>query len=171
MCVKLVAERGSHPLFPASDAGFNQISFATASILLFEAAFAEDAYTSVCYFKSGIIVALLADVLVLLLTQASFHVFIYTWSFNEAYTYPEIWKMAFGRALAWIPLIFLIVAYLVCTVNTFGEIDYYIPNVVVSIWPNVPTILMNSYFLQYMLLVLLSLPAGLAKRISSFAWA
>lgn len=158
-------------LFPAGSISQEKISLATGFALLFKAACATDAFTIVASLDCGIFVALFCCLFMFMLTQASFYVFTRTWSFGLAYSYEEIWLLVVGRSGAWIPKLCLLVAYISCTLYGFWEITYYIPNILLSIWPNTPEILLNPWFLQYIFLIPLALPSLVWSRVGNFGWA
>jgi hypothetical protein len=166
---KALQSTGDAGLFPARPNAPTTFSFATAAMLLFKAACAEDAYCMITTFDSGLIVSLIAMILMLLLTQASHHIYVRTWSFGRAYTYQEVWELSFGRHVMWFPALCLAAAYFVCMVTGFWESDAFVQNLIISQWPNSPAIFQNSWFWQYLFLILLTLPSFLTTRISSFA--
>jgi hypothetical protein len=156
-------------LFPVKASTPNSFSFATATMLIFKAACAEDAYCIITSFESGMLVSLGAMILMFLLTQASHHIFVRTWAFNTAYTYDEVWELTFGRHLTWFPALCLAAAYFVCMVTGFWESESFVTNLILVHWPEAPEFLYNSWFCQYFFLVLLTIPCFLTTRIASFA--
>jgi hypothetical protein len=104
------------------------------------------------------------------LTGPSHHILMHTWCFGEAYSYPEVWRVTFGTQFTWIPILAVNFAYFFCIVNGFREVQLFVPNAIVSVWPNSPAIVSDPWFVQYLCLVFCVLPCCFAKRISWFGW-
>jgi hypothetical protein len=170
--LKLVTLSSSHTstLFPPKETSHRPISFATAVVLLFKAACSTDSLTFISSFEIGIFVALGSCLFMLFFTQASFYVFTRTWSFGEAYSYADVWKLVFGPKLVLIPEILLIIAYLSCLICGFWEITAYIPDILLSVWPETPAILQSEWFLQYICAIPILLPCFFFPKLSSFHW-
>jgi hypothetical protein len=168
--LKTLSDTHTSALFPPKGPSHRPISLATAVVLLVKAASATDAFTIVASLDSGIIVSFGACLFMLVLTQLSLYVFTRVWSFGDAYTYEDIWNYVFGRKFSFIPNILEIVAYLSCLVVGFWEITDYIPNMLLSIWPDTPDILQSPWFLQYLFVIPILLPCIFIPNVSSFKW-
>jgi hypothetical protein len=168
--VRTLSKNHGDSLFPPAPQGQTTISFATASVLLFKAACATDAFTFVGSFETGIFVALFCCLFMLFLTQASFYIFSRTWSFAKAYSYEDVWRTVISSRGTWVPKLFLLLAYITCTYYGFWEIVDYVPDILLHIWPDCPEILLSPWFLQYVFLLPLALPSLVWKRIGQFRW-
>jgi hypothetical protein len=162
---------GDADIFPPSTSTGRRISFITAAMIIFKAACAEDAYCMITSYDCGFIIALVAMLLMLALTQASHHVFVRTWSFGEAYSYQEIWKVTFGKKGGWVPALCIVIAYLICNVTGYWEIQSFVTYFVETVWPDAPEILTNRWLLQYGFLIVFVVPCIVVERISSYGWA
>jgi hypothetical protein len=168
----LYSER-SATIFPPTARPHSQMSMATTAVLLFKAACATDAFTLAASFEAGVFVSLIACLFMLLLTQGSFHVFTATWTFGHSYAYDEVWSSCLSPALSCVPKICLVLAYLSCVLYGYSEITQYVPDVLLSIWPSAPELLLSRWFLQYIFVAPLCLPSLLVRRYGSFgliAW-
>jgi hypothetical protein len=116
------------------------------------------------------IISFVACVFMLFLTQASFSIFTRVWSFGDAYSYEDVWRILFRGRLVVVPRVLLIIAYMSCTLYGFWEISDYVPNILTSIWPDAPDILLSPWLLQYVLAVPLCLPSLFVPNIGRFAW-
>jgi hypothetical protein len=121
-------------------------------------------------FNTGIITSCVACNLMVLLTQVSFSIFTRAWSFGQAYSFDEIWSFTFGPAFSWIPKVLLIVGYESAAVAGFGELSVAIPDILSTFWPNVPTFILSPWFIQYILMVPVSLPCLLVDNMGWFGW-
>jgi hypothetical protein len=138
-------------------------------MFVFKAACAEDAYCMVTSFEAGMLIPLGAMILMLLLTQASHHIYVRTWSFNAAYSPSDVWVLSFGAHATWFPAVCVAAAYFVCMVTGFWETQSFVPHVIEFHWPGAPEIFHNLWFWQYFFLVILTLPSFLTTRVPSFA--
>jgi hypothetical protein len=169
--VQTIADSYQASLFPKSGTRQHSISFATAVVLLFKASCATDAFNIAETFASGILIPLIACVFMLFFTQASFYIFTRTWTFGHAYNYEDVWTFTFGPKFNWIPKTGLVLAYLSCLVSGYWEITVYIPDLLLSIWPDAPELFLNKWFLVYVSAFLLSIPCLCVSRMGSFGWA
>jgi hypothetical protein len=161
---------GNSDVFPPSFGTAKIISLGTATMLIFKAAAAEDAYCMVYSYTCGFIIALVAMILMFLLTQASHHLFVRTWCFGDAYTYQEIWRSTFGPTFSWFPTFCIIVAYLNASVTGFWEVQSFISHFVNNTFPNAPELISDPWLLQYVMLIIFCLPCFFVDRISWFGW-
>jgi hypothetical protein len=168
--VRAVSEEKGSCIFPSRKAMTSSISFASTVALLSKAAIATDAFTIVHSFNSGIITALIVCVGVMLLTQGSLFVFVRAWSFDEAYSYEDLWRMVFGRWLTGIPVFLLIIAYAMCVVAGYWEMSKYVPDLVVNVWPGAPEFVTNIWFIHYVFGALVMLPLLFSVRLADFRW-
>jgi hypothetical protein len=165
--------KGERSLFPESKQRHQVLSFATATMILYKAACAEDAYCMITSYDSGLILALVSMIIMFFLTQGSHHLFLRTWSFGEAYSYEEVWRATIGPRFAWFPGLCIIIAYFTAMITGFWEAMSFGPNAVAAAFTEVPDVLLNPWLWQYVLLVCFSLPCLFSGHISAFrlpAW-
>jgi hypothetical protein len=168
--VATISQQTGPPVFPSYHSVKERISFPSAFALLAKAAIATDAFTMVHSFNSGIVTALIVGLLVMLLTEASFYVFIRSWAFDEAYSYEDLWRMLFGRGLAWIPIFLLLISYVMCVVAGYWEMSQCAPDLLANVWPDAPAILTNIWFLHYFFGAIVMLPFLFSVRLADFRW-
>jgi hypothetical protein len=90
---------------------------------------------------------LLTLVNVVVLTQASFHSYVRTWSFGHAYTYSDICAETISASTSWIPDVLIILSYMtICTLDAW-EIQRYTSALIRVLWPNAPEILSSPWVL------------------------
>ena len=158
-------------LFPADQAS-HSISMFSVIILLCKISLDTDPFFSyIDLNKCGIIEALIAIILVIILIQISINLYIRCWFYGTAYNYENIWVCVFGsRAFQFIPTILNILAYLTYVVWFTFEIHDNAATFLKVVWPNVPSFLTNKWFLSYIINLITVVPCLFVKRFSSLTW-
>jgi hypothetical protein len=157
---------GDQSIFPIKQADQTRISMATAILLLVKVAICTDAFLISDHFRSGILSYLCTLIVIFALTQASFHIYVRTWSFGHAYTYSDIWAETIGPSTSWVPDIAIILSYLaVCALGAW-EIQRYTSDILAVIWAGAPELLSNPWLLEYVLSLIVLIPCFTARRIS-----
>jgi hypothetical protein len=64
----------------------------------------------------------------------------------------------------------IVVAYFTWNVTGLWEASSFIPNFITTVWLNSPSILSNSWFVQYIMLALFSIPCFFVNQISAYHW-
>jgi hypothetical protein len=157
---------GDQSLFPGKQTEQSRISLFTAVILLIKATICTDSFLISAQFHSGILSSAVVCVVVFVLSQASFHVFVRTWSFGHAYTYHNIWAQTLNDSTGWIPDLIVIFSYMtICALGAW-EIQRYTSDIIAVLWPSAPDLLFSPWFLEYLLSVFVVVPCFLAATIS-----
>jgi hypothetical protein len=157
---------GDQSIFPVKQADQTRISMPTAILLLVKATICTDAFLISDHFRSGILCYFCLLLGVFALTQASFHLYIRTWSFGHAYTYSDIWAETVSASTAWIPGIIIILSYMaVCTLGAW-EIQRYTSDILTVLWPDAPEVLLSPWLLEYVLSLIVLIPCFAARKIS-----
>jgi hypothetical protein len=157
---------GDQPLFPGKQSEHVRISMVTAVVLLVKATICTDSFLITQQFHSGILSSAIICLIVFILSQASFHVFVRTWSFGHAYTYHDIWAQTVNAATAWIPDVIIILSYMtICALGAW-EIQRYTSDIITVLWPAAPDLLFSPWFLEYLLSLFVVVPCFLASSIS-----
>ena len=143
-------------------------SFFYLYMLLLKSGVATDPFFVGEVFYSGSIVSFIYGVLIVLITELSFYLFIKSWIYGRAYSYEKIWTELFGPSFTWIIYLLIIVTYLSFTIWQQYELYVYFSETLISIWDSVPYLLTNQWFVTYILTFLIVAPSLLVKKLSSF---
>jgi hypothetical protein len=157
-------------VFPADTAVTGRYSFATAWAIVCKAAIATDAFVIIHGVNAGLITAAISCVFIMLMTEASFYVFVRSWSFGDAYSYEEMWQLLFGPRFVIVPVLLNVMAYVMCTVAGFWEFSVYPPEIIYALWPDAPAIFENTWFLSYATAVIIMIPFLCTTRMGGFAF-
>jgi hypothetical protein len=173
MRIAALATDNNKPIFPPDTTVKDRYSMATAWAIACKAAIATDAFIIVHGYNAGLITAAIICVFIMLLTEASFYVFVRSWSFGEAYSYEELWQMLFGPRFVIVPVLLNVMAYVMCAVSCFWDFLTTPPEIIYAIWPNAPAIFEDSWFLGYVTTILVMIPLLCTARMAGFifpAW-
>jgi hypothetical protein len=152
----LITNNGESSLFPNKRAGGRSALSKFSAVLIFvKAALATDPFIMVYLFHGGVVQTLLVCLLIVLLTQGSFAVLLRSWAIGEAYTFAGLWSRLFGARTAWVPHLFVFVAYLSCMSSEYWEIVDCVPWILGAVWPGAPEFVRNGWFLQYVPMLLI----------------
>jgi hypothetical protein len=104
----------------------------------------------------------------LLLTQASFYLFLRTWRFCANAAYSDIWRITWGRRFSWLPTVFIVLAYLTVCETGVWELRAYSAGILAPL--GVSDIWMNRWLWSYAGYLPCLIPCFIFPRLSSFAW-
>ena len=164
---KMHDKGGNFVMFP-TDSSSLQFSMWTAIALISKAGIASDPFFISSGFSSGVIEALISCVFILLLTQISLQIYLKTWVFGQAYTYPDVWVYSFGSRARWFPIFVIILTYIAFVIFHTYELYFYMSEFLRSIWEGVPAILQDSWFLIYVMTFVTAVPCLFVKGLASF---
>jgi hypothetical protein len=157
---------GDQSLFPGKQSEQSRISMFTAVCLLMKATICTDGFLITSQLGVGLLASAATCLAVFLLSQASFHLFVRTWSFGHAYTYHDIWAQTFNASTGWVPDLIVILSYMtICALGAW-EIQRYTSDILSVLWPGAPDLLLSPWFLEYLLSLFVVVPCFLAGHIS-----
>ena len=162
------ANRHSSIILYHQDKQSKQLSFFSIYMLLCKAGIATDPFLVGEVFLSGTWTTLLYGILLVLITQLSFYLFVKSWIYGRAYSYDQVWKEVFGPTFSWVVMLLVIITYLSFVIWYQYELYYYVVYFCEGLWENVPSILTNQYFVSYVLTFVFIVPTLFVKKLSGF---
>lgn len=146
------------------------ISFFSAFMILINGSVAVNYLKLGSYFGIGIIQAILLSLIPFLLSQLSFYIFFRSWVFGSKFTYPGIWVLVFGPLFQLIPQILVIYSYFNFTFKLVTLIPEIWKKFFNDLCSSPPNILLNDWFIVYLVGFISVFPFLFAKRLSSLRY-
>lgn len=146
------------------------ISFFTSFMIIESGSFASEHLKIGSYFNVGIIQGILLSLIPFLLIQLSFYIFFRSWVFGSKFTYSGIWALIFSPTFQFIPQLLVIYSYFNFTFSLISLIPEIWKKFFNDLCSSPPDILMNDWFILYVVGFISVFPFLFAKRLSSLRY-
>jgi len=155
-------------LFPERGQDGSKSSFSTAVILIVKALVSTAPFRIHQTLQAGIISCVIITIAMLLVNQCSFYIFVRTWAYDQAYSYPEVWAFAFGKRTSWIAGVIVIVGFITFPMIRASETIIYVTDALARYWPSAPSWVASKWTIRYLFVIIATFPAAMTTRFSWF---
>lgn len=143
------------------------LSFFGALSIIFNLLITDDPFFMPYYFQCGLTKSIIITIIIFVLNLLSFMIYFKTWIFGNAFSYEGITSIAISRNLAIFISIIIIFSFICISVDMSQSIPYYFVDLF-SLSSKCPSILLNKWFLYYIINFLTVFPSLFNKSIASF---
>ncbi|OHT07897.1 Transmembrane amino acid transporter protein [Tritrichomonas foetus] len=149
----------------------DMISFFSSVMILLHASIATDHLRLGQYFSIGILQTILIMLVPFLFSQLSFFYFFRSWVFGSKFTYQGVWSFVFGPTFKAFPHFLVIYSFLNHTFSLISLIPNLWSKVLTDVWSDVPSILVNEWFILYIIGFFTMLPFLFVRKVTSLTYA
>jgi hypothetical protein len=157
---------GGQSLFPSKTSDPSRMSMLAAVLLVMKVQICTDSFLIPAQFQVGLLPSLFLCLSLFALSQVSFHIYVRTWTFGHAYTYPDIWAQTINPSTRWIPDILIILGYMTQCSTGAWEIQRYGGDLITTLIPTAPDWVSSSWFLEYGFSVIVMIPCFFVRAFS-----
>lgn len=143
------------------------LSFFGAVSIIFNLNLKDDPFLMPNYFQCGLVQSIIVMILIFILNLLSFFVYFKTWVFGNTFSYEGISSIALSKNISIFICIILLFSFICMLFDMSAKIPHYVVDLF-SLSSNCPAILLNKWFLYYIISFLTIFPTLFNKSIASF---